>query len=76
MEPGDDVWVDLVGERCAARVIRLLDRHGRPLDRVDLAAPPPFTTVVLALAACPGEHLCVPLWLPDPDIRIEARRAA
>jgi hypothetical protein len=76
MTTGDRVLAVVDGQRYRARVVRILDRHGQAVTTVDLDAPEPFTTLVVELYGRSNERLCVPLWLPDPAMKILHAEAA
>lgn len=64
------------GDERTATVLRVLDRHGHDTGAIDLAEPPPFTTVVLRIEGYEDERVSVPLWLEERAVAFLQRQAA
>jgi hypothetical protein len=70
MRAGDRIRVRVSGEAKEARVLRILDRRGRELPSVNLADPPPYTTLVLDIEGLGHRPVCVPLWVEVPHLEL------
>lgn len=76
MAPGDEVRLNVRGLTRAGVVVRIIDRRGALVPMIRLDPPPPYTTVVVAPHDGPGERICVPLWIPDGEVRLIGLRSA
>ncbi len=76
MAPGDEVRVSVRGQTRAGGVVRIIDRRGGLVPMIRLDPPPPYTTVVIEPCDGPGERICVPLWIPDGEVRLVGLHAA
>lgn len=76
MQRGDEVRVAVGEDVHVGVVVRIIDRRGVVVPHISEEAPPPFTTVVVEPVDCPGQRICVPLWLPEGEVRLMGCRAA
>jgi len=74
MYVGDPIELVVGKLRLAGRLVRILDRRGLEVRRVDLDAPEPYTLVVVDLLD--GRRVSVPLWVDDFPIRLVSSLAA